>query len=97
QQLAPLFSWNIAWAMYASILAAEGYGTEGTKMVEVTVHDADGKPAPFVRVQLNHALTAMTDNEGVCRFIGVSVEEDEVRVIDDGDYVVKGVRTEIMR
>ena len=97
QQLAPLFSWNIAWAMYASILADEGYGTEGTKMVEVTVHDAAGKPASFVRVQLNHALTAMTDNEGVCRFIGVSVEEDEVRVIDDGDYVVKGVRTEIMR
>jgi hypothetical protein len=97
QQLAPLFSWNIAWAMYASILAAEGYGTEGTKLVEVTVNDAAGKPAAFVLVQLNHALTAMTDNEGVCRFIGVSVEQDEVRVLDDGEYVIKGVRTEVMR
>ncbi|MCB2203396.1 N-acetylmuramoyl-L-alanine amidase [bacterium] len=97
QQLAPLFSWNIAWAVYASILAGEDYGTDGTKLVEVTVHDAAGKPAPFVRVQLNHALTTMTDNEGVCRFVGVSVEDDEVRVIDEGDYKIKGVRTEIMR
>ena len=97
QQLAPLFSWNIAWAMYASILADAGYGTEGSKLVEVTVHDAAGKPAPFVRVQLNHALVSMTDNEGRCRFVGVSVEEDEVRVIDEGEYRIKGVRTEIMR
>ncbi len=97
QQLAPLFSWNIAWAMYASILADEGYGTEGTKLVEVTVHGADGKPAPYVLVQLNHALTAMTDNEGVCSFVGVSVEDDEVHVVDEGDYVIKGVRTEVMR
>ena len=97
QQLVPLFSWNIAWAMYAAILADEGFGTDGTKMVEVTVHGADGKPAPYVRVQLNHALISMTDNEGVCRFVGVTVEDDEVRVLDEGDYMIKGVRTEIMR
>ncbi|MBN1447880.1 MAG: N-acetylmuramoyl-L-alanine amidase [Bacteroidetes bacterium] len=97
QQVAPLFSWNIAWAMYASILADEGFGTEGTKMVEVIVHDDAGKPAPYVQVQLNHALTAMTDNEGRCTFVGITVEEDEVHVLDPGDYVIKGVRTEIMR
>jgi len=96
-QLVPLFSWNVAWAMYASILAGEGYGTSGTKKVEVTVHDADNNPAPYVLVRLNHVLTAMTDNEGVCSFVGVSVDEDEVRVLDDGDYVIKGVRTEIMQ
>lgn len=96
-QLVPLFSWNVAWAVYASILAGEGYGTGGTKKVEVTVHDAENKPAPYVLVRLNHSLTAMTDNEGVCSFVGVSVDEDQVQVLDDGDYVIKGVRTEIMQ
>jgi hypothetical protein len=97
QQVAPLFSWNIAWAVYASILASEGYGTDGSKKVEVTVYDKNGKPAPYVLVRLNHSVTAMTDNEGVCNFVGVSVDEDEVRVLDSGDYVIKGVRTEVMQ
>ncbi|MBR9978398.1 MAG: N-acetylmuramoyl-L-alanine amidase [Bacteroidetes bacterium] len=97
QQVTPLFSWNIAWAVYASILAGENFGTSGTKLVEVTVHDEQGNPAPYVLVELNHSLIAMTDNEGICRFPGVSVDEDEVRVLDSGPYIIKGVRTEMMR
>ncbi len=97
QQVAPLFAWNVAWAVYASILASEDYSSSGAKMVEVTVHDKDGNPAPYVLVQLNHALTGMTDNVGKCRFVGVSVDEDEVRVFEPEKYVIKGVRTEVMR
>jgi N-acetylmuramoyl-L-alanine amidase len=96
-QVAPLFSWNIAWAVYASILASEDYSSAGAKMVEVNVQDKQGNPAPYVLVQLNHALTGMTDNVGKCRFVGVSVDEDEVRVLDSDQFVVKGVRTEVMR
>ena len=73
------------------------YSSSGAKMVEVTVHDKDGNPAPYVLVQLNHALTGMTDNVGKCRFVGVSVDEDEVRVFEPEKYVIKGVRTEVMR
>jgi hypothetical protein len=97
QQAAPLFSWNVAWAVYASILASEDYSSAGTKMVEVTVHDRQGNPAPYALVQLNHALTGMTDNVGRCRFVGVTVDEDEVRVLDSDQYIIKGVRTEVMR
>lgn len=97
QQVAPLFSWNVAWAVYASILASEDYTSSGAKVVEVTVHDRQGNPAPYVLVQLNHALTGMTDNVGKCRFVGVSVDEDEVRVLDSDQYIIKGVRTEVMR
>ncbi|MFA6234302.1 MAG: N-acetylmuramoyl-L-alanine amidase [Bacteroidota bacterium] len=97
QQAAPLFSWNVAWAVYASILASEDYSSTGTKMVEVTVQDRQGNPAPYVLVQLNHALTGMTDNVGKCRFVGVTVDEDEVQALDSDQYVIKGVRTEVMR
>jgi N-acetylmuramoyl-L-alanine amidase len=97
QQAAPLFASNVAWAVYASILAAENYGSSGTKLVEVTVQDKDGNPAPYVPVRLNHALTSLTDNVGICRFVGVSVDEDEVQLFDTDRYVIKGVRTEVMR
>ena len=97
QQAAPLFAWNIAWGVYASILAAEDYGSSGTKLIEVSVQDRNGSPAPYELVQLNHSLMGMTDNEGLCRFVGVSVDEDEVRVLDPDRLVIKGVRTEIMR
>lgn len=97
QQAAPLFASNIAWAVYASILAAEDVGSAGSKLVEVTVLDKSGNPAPYVTVQLNHALTGVTDNVGVCRFVGVSVDEDEVRILNSDTHVVTGVRTEIMR
>ena len=97
QQAAPLFASNIAWAVYASILAAEDYSTAGTKLVEVSVQDKSGNPAPYALVQLNHSLTAVSDNVGVCRFVGVSVDEDEVQLTDPGQYIIKGVRTEVMR
>ena len=97
QQAAPLFAWNIAWGVYASILADEGYGTSGAKLVEVSVTDADGNPAPYALVQLNHSLMTMTDNEGNGRFLGVSVDDDEVHVVDGEGLRITSVRTEIMR
>ncbi len=97
QQVAPLFTWNIAWALYTSALADAGYSSAGTKRVEVMVVDRQQKPAPFVIVELNHALRAMTDNTGKCVFPGVTINEDDVHVVDSENYVIKGVSTEVMR
>lgn len=97
QQAAPLFASNIAWATYAAILAAEEHSTAGSKLVEVTVQDTSGNAAPYVTVQLNHSLTGVTDNVGICRFVGVNIDEDEVRILNSDMHVVKGVRTEMMR
>ncbi len=97
QQVAPLFTWNIAWALYNAVLADAGYSTAGTKRVEVTVVDRQQKPAPYVLVELNHSLQAMTDNTGKCVFSGVTIPEDDVRVVDSDNFVVKGVSTEVIR
>jgi N-acetylmuramoyl-L-alanine amidase len=97
QQLAPLFTWNIAWAVYSTILTADGYSTSGTKRVEVRVVDREQKPAQYVVVELNRALRGMTDNTGLCVFHGVSVSEDDVQVIDSDSYIIKGVSTEVIR
>jgi N-acetylmuramoyl-L-alanine amidase len=96
-QVAPLFSWNIAWALYSAILADAGYNSAGTKRVEVTVVDRQQKPAPFVLVELNHALQAMTDNTGKCVFPGVTITEDDVSVADSENFIIKGVSTEVLR
>jgi len=91
----PLFAWNIAWGIYTGLLSHEGYAAKGTKRVEVSVvYKADGKPAPFVTVELNGALHSMTDAKGVCRFKAVSVPEDDVRVLDPDTYTISGVKTE---
>jgi len=97
QQTAPLFTWNIAWAVYSSLLVDAGYGFEGKKRIEVTVVDQQDKPAPYVLIELNHALRGMTDNEGKWVFSGVDIDEDEIRVVESDEFLIKGVRTEIMR
>jgi N-acetylmuramoyl-L-alanine amidase len=96
--LAPLFSWNIAWATYSALLSIDGYEMQGTRKVEVTVYDTvSNEPAPFVEVELNHALRGITDGDGTCRFYGISISDDNVRVLDGDQYIVKGVTTELIR
>lgn len=93
----PLFSWNVAWSLYTTILSHAGYRSAGSKRVEVMVTDRQQKAAPFVEVELNHALRGMTDNAGKVIFPGVTINEDDVRVLNAEKFVIKSVNTEVMR
>ncbi len=91
----PRIAWGIAWGVYSGMLAQEGYKLKGTKNVEVKVVDkATRKPAPNAEVELNHALRMVTDINGVCVFRAVSIQEDDVRLLEPDKYEITGVKTE---
>jgi len=96
-QLLPLFTWNVSWALYSTILASEGYSARGAKEVTIkVVHKKDRSPAPFVKLELNHALQKMSDTNGVCRFRGVTIGEGDVRVLESDLFEISSVVTEVI-
>ncbi len=95
--LSPYFAMNAAWALYGSILNAEGFKAKGSKLIEVTVTEKGTKtPAAFALVSLNGTVQCMTDAKGVARFRNVTVGEDDVRVVDADRYEIAGVKTELV-
>lgn len=96
-RLIPLVASNIAWGIYHGLLISEGYSIGGTKKVEVSVMKKNTKePAALVDVILNGTLRTVTDSKGNCKFFGVTITEDDVRVLDPAMYEVSGVKTEVL-
>ena len=97
ERVRTLYGWNAAWALYSAILSQNGYKVKGTRNLEVTITDKEkNAPAPFVLIELNHTLHAMTDAKGVCKFRGVNVSDEDIRVPDAEKYEVAGVKSEVI-
>ena len=98
ERLTALFAWNAAWAVYSSILTAEGFKPQGSKTIEVSVREkGSGNPATSTLVEVNGTLRGMTDAKGVVRFRNITAGEDNVRVLDAERYEIAGVKTEIVQ
>lgn len=89
---------GVAWGLYSGILAAEGYSLTGTKKIEVhVVRKNTLEPAAFAEVVLNNSLAAVTDARGNCTFIGVTAPDDDARVVEEDQFDINGVKSEVLR
>lgn len=93
----PHTAWTAAWGIYNGILTSVGYDMKGTKLVEANVVEKESRnPASYVEVVLNGALRGITNEKGVVRFYGVSLDHDDLAPVEPGLYEITGVKTEIL-
>jgi hypothetical protein len=92
------YAWNVAWSCYTALLLEAGYVPTGTSNVTATVlNKTTQKPASSVPVSLGGMLRALTDANGIARFLYISGGEDRVEAVDGEMYVVKNVTTEVVK